>query len=143
MQIIGDTLQERGHEIGVTTKRRRRCGWLDLELVKFTTLVNGYTALCMTKLDILDSFEKVLVGVGYTIDGKPLDSFPSQIADLARVQVVYKEMDGWLTDTTGIRDFAQLPPKAQDYVRFIENTLQVPIKWVGVGQGRESIIEVY
>ena len=143
LNVIGDTLQERGHEIGVTTKRRRRCGWLDLELLKYTTMVNGYTALCMTKLDILDTFEKIMVGVSYTIDGKPLESFPSQIADLARVEVVYKEMDGWLQDTTGIRDFAQLPQKAQDYVRFCESQLQVPIKWVGVGQGRESIIEVY
>lgn len=136
-------MQERGHEIGVTTKRRRRCGWQDLELLKYTTLVNGYTAMCMTKLDILDTFDKIMVGVGYTLDGKRMDSFPSQIADLARVEVIYKEMDGWLQDTTAIRDFAQLPQKAQDYVRFCESQLQVPIKWVGVGQGRESIIEVY
>ncbi|GAB0088324.1 Adenylosuccinate synthetase [Sergentomyia squamirostris] len=140
---IGDTLQSRGFEIGVTTKRKRRCGWLDLVLLRYTSIVNGYTHLCLTKLDILDTLKEIKVAIGYKLNGKPLDYFPGSVTDLANVEVEYTTLPGWETCTENVREFSQLPKNAQDYVRFIEKDLQVPVKWVGVGKGRESIINVY
>lgn len=86
-QEIGDQLQQRGHEIGVTTKRKRRCGWLDLFLLKYTNMVNGYTALCLTKLDILDKLPEIKLGIGYSLRGERIEYFPSNIADLSSVKV--------------------------------------------------------
>ncbi|XP_055697715.1 adenylosuccinate synthetase [Phlebotomus papatasi] len=140
---IGDTLQARGFEIGVTTKRKRRCGWLDLVLLRYTSIVNGYTHLCLTKLDILDTFKEIKVGIGYKLNGKRIENFPGSVTDLANVEVEYATLPGWETCTENVREFSQLPKNAQDYVRFIENDLKVPVKWVGVGKGRESIINVY
>ncbi|CAD7084206.1 unnamed protein product [Hermetia illucens] len=139
---IGDMLQERGGEIGVTTKRKRRCGWLDIPLLKYTSLVNGYTAICLTKLDILDTLPEIEVAVGYSLDGKPIDYFPGSISDLGRIEVKYKTLPGWQTGTENVREFSELPVNAQNYIRFIENELAIPVRWVGVGKGRESIINV-
>ncbi|KAJ6638913.1 Adenylosuccinate synthetase, partial [Pseudolycoriella hygida] len=139
---IGELLQTRGAEIGVTTKRKRRCGWLDLPLLHYTGIVNGYTAICLTKLDILDTLAEIKVGVGYKIDGVKTNIYPGSISDLAKVEVEYKTLPGWQASTTNVREFQQLPRQAQAYVRFIEKELQVPVRWVGVGKGRESIINV-
>lgn len=139
---IGSLLQTRGGEIGVTTKRKRRCGWLDLVLLKYTSGINGYTAICLTKLDILDTFKEIKVGIAYENDGKKLDHFPGSISDLAKVEVRYVTLSGWQESTEGVRKFDELPKNAQNYVRYIEQYLEVPVKWVGVGKGRESIINV-
>ncbi|XP_055852135.1 adenylosuccinate synthetase [Episyrphus balteatus] len=139
---FGDLLQSRGFEVGVTTKRKRRCGWLDLGLLKYTSLVNGYTCICLTKLDILDTFKEIEVGIGYKIDGKVVDHFPGTISELEKIEVIYTTLPGWNSCTENIRDFKELPKNAQDYVRFIEKHLDVPVRWVGVGKGRESIINV-
>lgn len=139
---IGELLQTRGGEIGVTTKRKRRCGWLDLVLLKYTSLVNGYTNLCLTKLDILDVFEEIQIAIAYKINGEKLEHFPGLITELGKVEVEYVTLPGWKTSTESVRDFGQLPQNAKSYVRFIEQYLQVPVKWVGVGKGRESIIKV-
>lgn len=139
---IGNLLQTRGGEIGVTTKRKRRCGWLDLVLLKYTSAINGYTALCLTKLDILDTLKEIRVGVSYKIDGKKLDHFPGSISDLGKVEVDYVTLLGWQKSTEGVRKIDELPENAQKYVRYIEQYLEVPVKWVGVGKGRESIINV-
>uniref|UniRef100_A0A336KE12 Adenylosuccinate synthetase n=1 Tax=Culicoides sonorensis TaxID=179676 RepID=A0A336KE12_CULSO len=139
---IGSLLQTVGGEIGVTTKRLRRCGWLDLVLLKYTAMVNGYTAICLTKLDILDTLAEIKVATGYKINNTPLEHFPGSISDLASVEVEYKTLPGWQTSTANVREFTQLPEKAQSYVHFIEDYLGIPIKWIGVGKGRESIITV-
>ncbi|XP_051160748.1 adenylosuccinate synthetase [Leptopilina boulardi] len=136
----GDLLQNRGREFGVTTKRRRRCGWLDLPLLRFTALVNGYTALCLTKLDILDTLSKIKICVGYHLNGEEIDYVPSNSVEFAKVEVIYEEMDGWKSSTEGARSLDKLPPNAQKYVRKIEDYLGIPVKWIGVGAGRESII---
>ncbi|XP_075147779.1 adenylosuccinate synthetase [Haematobia irritans] len=141
---IGELLQTRGFEVGVTTKRKRRCGWLDIPLLRYTSLVNGYTCICLTKLDILDTLDEIKVAVAYKrADGKTLDHFPGTIAELASIEVEYAVLPGWKTCTENIRDFKELPENAQKYVRFIEKELSVPIRWVGVGKGRESIINVH
>ncbi|KAH8408776.1 hypothetical protein KR215_012077 [Drosophila sulfurigaster] len=141
---VGELLQTRGFEVGVTTKRKRRCGWLDIPLLKYTSLVNGYTCICITKLDILDTFEEIKVGINYKrSNGEKLDHFPGTISELGAIEVEYAVLPGWKTSTEHIRNFKELPENAQNYVRFLESHLSVPVRWVGVGKGRESIINVH
>ncbi|EDW24684.1 GL24277 [Drosophila persimilis] len=141
---IGDLLQTRGFEVGVTTKRKRRCGWLDIPLLRYTSLVNGYTCICLTKLDILDTLPEIKVAVSYKkANGDKLDHFPGTIAELGNIEVEYAVLPGWQTSTEHIRNFKELPENAQHYVRFLEKELSVPVRWVGVGKGRESIINVH
>uniref|UniRef100_A0A8D0GUU9 Adenylosuccinate synthetase n=1 Tax=Sphenodon punctatus TaxID=8508 RepID=A0A8D0GUU9_SPHPU len=140
---LGELLQSRGREFGVTTGRKRRCGWLDLVLVKYAHMINGFSALALTKLDILDTFEEVKVGVEYLLDGKPIPYVPANHELLSQVTVVYETLPGWRCGTTEARSFGELPAQAQAYIRFIERYLGVPVKWVGVGKFRESIIKLF
>ncbi|KAK0175056.1 hypothetical protein PV327_008840 [Microctonus hyperodae] len=133
-------LQSRGHEVGVTTNRNRRCGWLDLVFLKYTAMINGYTSICLTKLDIMDILPNIEICVGYRLDDKDLDNIPSAASEFGRVQPVYKTFDGWNASTENVRSWDELPINAQQYVRFIEEYLSIPVKWIGVGAGRESII---
>uniref|UniRef100_A0A8C9ST92 Adenylosuccinate synthetase n=1 Tax=Scleropages formosus TaxID=113540 RepID=A0A8C9ST92_SCLFO len=126
---IGALLQSRGSEVGVTTGRRRRCGWLDLVLVRYAHMINGFTALALTKLDILDTLPEINVGVAYMVDGQPLPSFPANMDILSKVSVEYRTLPGWKCSTEGVRSFTELPPEAQEYIRFIEDFLQVPGKF--------------
>lgn len=139
----GDNLQTLGREIGVTTKRKRRCGWLDCVLLRYTNMLNDYSALALTKLDVLSTLDEIKVGTKYTLDGKLLDSPPTNANKLSRVEVIYESLKGWKQDITNVRRFEDLPTEAQEYVKFIEKHVEVPIKWIGVGQGRDAIIKVY
>lgn len=154
-------MQTKGAEIGVTTRRVRRCGWLDLPVLRHSSLVNGYSAICLTKLDILDTLKEIKIAVklvpkfvwecfetnqnlfSYKLNGKVIYNFPGSISDLAGVEVEYVTLPGWEQSTANVRDFRDLPKAAQDYVHFIQKDLDVPVKWIGVGKGRESIIKVY
>ncbi|KAG6455275.1 hypothetical protein O3G_MSEX009125 [Manduca sexta] len=138
----GRLLQDRGHEVGVTTKRVRRCGWLDLVVVRYTAMVNGYTSLCLTKLDILDTLKEIKVGVAYKLNGKKIDYFPSSMTELSNVEVEYITLPGWACSIEDVRELSKLPEQAKNYVKAIEDFLQIPVKYIGVGQGRESIISV-
>lgn len=138
---VGETLQDVGAEYGVTTGRKRRCGWLDLVVLKYSNLINGYTSLNITKLDVLDKFKEIEVGVAYKLNGKELPSFPEDLIDLAKVEVVYKKFPGWEQDITGIKKYEDLPENAKNYLKFIEDYLQVPIQWVGTGPARDSMLE--
>lgn len=138
---VGETLQDVGAEYGVTTGRKRRCGWLDLVVLKYSNLINGYTSLNITKLDVLDKFKEIEVGVAYKLNGKELPSFPEDLIDLAKVEVVYKKFPGWEQDITGIKKYDDLPENAKNYLKFIEDYLQVPIQWVGTGPARDSMLE--
>lgn len=140
--MIGDSLQSRGGEFGVTTKRKRRCGWLDLFLLQFTNMVNGYTALCVTKLDILDDFDEIKLGVGYKLNGVQLESMPSTASELEKVDVEYITMPGWKCSTENVRKYKDLPENAKKYIEEITNFLNVPVRWIGVGKDRESIITI-
>ncbi|KAI4814674.1 adenylosuccinate synthase, like [Pseudochaenichthys georgianus] len=139
----GDLLQSRGREFGVTTGRKRRCGWLDLILVRYAHMVNGFSAIALTKLDILDTLPEIQVGVAYKVDGKPLLSFPANMDVLTRVCVDYETLPGWGCSTEDARSFEELPLNAQKYIRFIEDFLQVPVKWAGVGKSRESMVKLF
>uniref|UniRef100_A0A674JAE4 Adenylosuccinate synthetase n=1 Tax=Terrapene triunguis TaxID=2587831 RepID=A0A674JAE4_9SAUR len=140
---IGELLQSQGQEFGVTTGRKRRCGWLDLMLVRYAHMINGFSALALTKLDILDTFPEIKVGVEYQLEGKPIAYFPANQELLNKVSVGYETLPGWQCSTEQARSFADLPPQAQSYVHFIERYLGVPVKWVGVGKFRESIIKIF
>lgn len=136
----GETLQTVGAEYGVTTGRKRRCGWLDLVVLKYSNAINGYTHLNITKLDVLDSFKEIKVAVAYHYNGKKLESFPEDLIKLGKVEVEYVTLPGWEQDISKITDYNDLPENAKKYLQFIENFLDVPVKWVGVGPARESML---
>ena len=136
----GRRLQEVGREWGVTTGRKRRCGWFDLVLVKYSTTVNDYTVLNLTKLDVMDDFEEIRVATHYKIDGQETDDFPADLDAIERLEPVYKTIPGWKTPTTGCKKWEDLPGKAQEYVSYIEKEVGVPVKWIGTGPRREDMI---
>jgi len=140
---IGKTLQTIGHEIGVTTGRTRRCGWLDIPLLRWTDMLNNYTAVALTKLDILDDFDEIKIGVNYKKKGQVVDHFPSSEQEFEGIEVEYITLPGWKTPISGCRTFEELPPNAQDYVRKIEESMGKPVRWIGVGQARDAIITRY
>ncbi|EHA49567.1 hypothetical protein MCOR27_008352 [Pyricularia oryzae] len=139
---IGTKLQDIGREWGVSTGRKRRCGWLDLVVVKYSAAINHYTSLNLTKLDVLDTFPTLKVAVAYKdpATGEELDFFPADLSLLERCEVVYKEFEGWNTPTTHIKKFEELPAQARQYVEFIEQYVGVKVGWIGTGPDREDMI---
>eukprot|EP00271_Cylindrocystis_brebissonii_P000225 TRINITY_DN10272_c0_g1_i1.p1 TRINITY_DN10272_c0_g1~~TRINITY_DN10272_c0_g1_i1.p1 ORF type:complete len:531 (-),score=109.35 TRINITY_DN10272_c0_g1_i1:835-2427(-) len=137
----GEALRAAGFEFGTTTGRPRRCGWLDLPALAFASAINGFTALNLTKLDVLSGLPVIKLGVAYKgPDGSILPSVPADIDLLSKVEVVYEEMEGWKEDITGVREFAALPAAARAYVERIEELSGVPIRYIGVGPGRDALI---
>ena len=137
---IGEKMQSVGREWGVTTGRKRRCGWLDLVILKYSTAINHYTSLNLTKLDILDDFDEIKVATAYKVDGEELPSFPATNEVLSKVEIVYKTFPGWKSETTGVNTFNGLPENARKYIEFVEEFVGAPIKWIGTGPGREAMI---
>jgi len=137
---LGAWIQKEGHEFGVTTGRPRRCGWLDIPLLRFTNQVNGYTALCLTKTDILDKLDEVKIGVNYKKDGKVISHYPSGNFQFDGLEVEYITMPGWKTSIANCRNFNELPENCKNYVLKIEELLGLPMKWVGVGPSRDAMI---
>ncbi|KXX79064.1 Adenylosuccinate synthetase [Madurella mycetomatis] len=139
---VGQKLQQIGREWGVSTGRKRRCGWLDLVVLKYSASVNYYTAWNLTKLDVLDTFPIIKVAVAYKDPqtGQELDYFPADLGYLETCEVVYKEFEGWKTATTAVKTFEALPRQAQAYVKFIEEFTSIPVKWVGTGPARDDMI---
>ena len=134
----GKHLQEKGHEFGTTTSRPRRCGWLDLMVVKHSCMLSGVTHLAITKLDVLNGLDEIKICTGYEIDGKKLDGFPSAIEDASKVDPVFETFDGWDSiqdDPSGMND---LPKEAQSYLSFIESYLGIPIHVVSTGPKRDE-----
>ena len=136
----GEYLSKTGGEIGVTTGRRRRCGWFDAVIARYATRVNGITDYFLTKLDVLSSLETVPVCVGYTVDGKRTDDMPMTQSDIARAVPVYEELAGWWEDISAAREFDELPAKARDYVLRLEELAGAPVSCIGVGPGRDQTI---
>jgi adenylosuccinate synthase len=118
-------LQTVGAEFGVTTGRKRRCGWLDVVVLRYSNMINQYTSLNLTKLDVLDEMDEIKIGVRYLVDGKPLDSFPADLSLLQQVTVEYETLPGWKKSIQTCRRFEDLPVNAQKYVRRIEELLKV------------------
>ncbi len=137
-----DRLRDLGAEFGATTGRPRRPGWYDGAVVRHAAAVNGLTALAVTKLDVLDTFDEIRLGVGYTLDGTRLDAFPVRSAELERVVPVYETCAGWGTGTGRSRSWAELPAGARSYLEQIEANAGVPIRFVSVGSARDQIVRV-
>lgn len=139
--ILGETFQKEGHEYGTTTARPRRCGWLDTFMLNYTTSVNGYTEINLTKLDVLSHFDSISIGVAYIVRGRKMTYYPSSLNTLAEAEVEYVTMPGWKgVDITGVRRFEDLPQTAQSYVLKVEQLIGVPITSIGVGPSRDAII---
>ena len=136
----GISLRDFGVEYGATTGRPRRCGWLDLPVLKYSVMLSGVTELMMTKSDVLTHFETLQVCTAYKINGSETDELPFDIN--APVEPIYREMPSWKKDLTGITDKADLPAELLDYVAFIEKEVGVPVSYVSVGPDREQIIKM-
>ena len=132
----GERLASIGHEFGSTTGRPRRCGWLDLVALKYSIALSGINQLAITKLDVLDSFEEIKVATGYQGG-----NFGNSAERIRQSQVDYTKLQGWQSDTSGVRSYAQLPAAARAYLEFVEDYTETPIAYVSVGPERESIIE--
>ena len=138
----GQRLGERGHEFGVVTGRKRRCGWFDAALVRQTCATSGVKGIAFTKLDVLDGFETLKICVGYELDGKTLDYLPFAADQQARCVPIYEEMDGWSESTEGARSWADLPANALKYVRRVEELIECPVALVSTSPEREDTILV-
>jgi len=143
---VAEPLREKGHEYGATTGRARRLGWLDLVSLKFSSEVNGFTGLAVTRVDTLEGVPELKVGVGYTLDGKSISLPPTSDEEFTRCVPVYKTFKGWAPLPTAtwqaMKKFSDLPVEAQTYLNFISSSLGVPISHVGIGPRREDVIVI-
>lgn len=138
----GQRLGERGHEFGTVTGRKRRCGWFDAVLVRQSCAISGVTGIALTKVDVLDGLDKVKICVGYRLNGKVLDYFPSHAAEQATVEPIYEEMDGWQGTTAGARSWADLPAQAIKYIQRVQELIETPVALVSTSPEREDTILV-
>jgi len=134
----GKTIRNLGHEYGAVTGRERRCGWIDLVALKYAIMVNGVTHLIMMKSDVLDAFETIKACVAYKQNGTKIDYFPYNIED--SIEPVYKEFPGWKTDMTKFTSEEQFPEAFNNYIKFLEEELETPIKIISIGPDREQTI---
>lgn len=140
---IGTMLQVRGAEVGTTTNRTRRCGWLDMVGLKYAVRVNGITDICLTKLDVLDELSEVLVCTGYRLpDGRVLTAFPLDHDEFAQAEPCYDVLPGWQSDTSGVTHYADLPPNAKRYIEYVSTMAGVPISLISVGSRRHQTIRL-
>jgi adenylosuccinate synthase len=140
----GDMLREGGPrpEYGSTTGRPRRCGWFDGVAARYTARLNGLTGAVLTRLDVLDPFPTIKVCTAYRIGARTVETMPASLADLNNAEPVYTELPGWQEGTAGVRSYDDLPPAAQDYVRFIQDILETPLCLISVGPEREQAISL-
>lgn len=140
LDATGDRIRELGHEYGTTTGRPRRCGWLDLVTLKYAKRVNGLTALSVNHLDTIGKFDKIQVCVAYDCNGTVTEDFSTNLEFLAEAKPVYKEFEGNFGDIVSCETFEELPEQAKDYIRFIEEYIGIPVKFIGTGADREAMI---
>jgi len=136
---VGERIRKEGSEFGATTGRPRRCGWVDLPALKYAIMINGVTELSMMKSDVLDSFETIRVCTHYLVNGEKLDYFPFDIID-AEITPVYEDVKGWNCDLTKLSSYDEAPSELKDYVKYLEEKLEVPIKVVSVGPDRKQTL---
>ncbi|HKF47675.1 MAG TPA: adenylosuccinate synthase [Terracidiphilus sp.] len=135
---VGDHLRARGNEYGAVTGRPRRCGWLDIPLLRYSNQVNGAEWLVVTKMDVLDELDEIPVCVGYEVGGKISDEIPADVRGLDAIKPVYRKLKGWQESTEGITDFDKLPAAAREYLRFQERESGARIGMVSTGPDREQ-----
>lgn len=134
----GERLRAQGHEFGTTTGRPRRCGWLDLVALRYAVMVNGFTEMALTKLDVLTGFSEIPVAMDYRYRGRTLREFSAICEILQECQPIYERLPGWQEPLSDCRDFSELPTAAQKYIRFIEDEVGIPISIISVGPGDEQ-----
>jgi adenylosuccinate synthase len=139
---IGEFLGSRGHEFGVVTGRKRRCGWFDAVLVRQAVAVNGIKGIALTKLDVLDGLDEIRVCTGYRLDGETIDYLPASQGAQARVEAVYETLEGWKATTRGARSWNDLPAQAVKYVRYIEELTGAPVALLSTSPERDDTILV-
>jgi adenylosuccinate synthase len=139
-EVMGERVRTLGNEYGATTGRPRRCGWFDAVVVRYAVRVNGLSALAVTKLDVLDTLEKIGLCTGYEIDGQLVTEFPGDLADLENIMPHYEWFDGWMSSTADARTLEALPAQARKYLDRIEELVESPIRYVSVGTRRDQII---
>jgi len=137
---VGEHIRKRGQEFGAVTGRPRRCGWLDLPLLRYSNMINGVSWLVVTKLDVLDELPEIPMCVGYKINGKKVSEVPADVTGFDKVECVYKDLPGWQKSTRGITAFEQLPPRAREYLSFLEKESGARIAMVSTGPERDETI---
>ena len=140
---VGQWLGEKGHEYGVVTGRKRRCGWFDAVLVRQTVKTSGITGIALTKLDVLDGLEEIKVCVGYELNGKRIDYLPASMGSQAAVTPIYDSLEGWSETTAGARSWSELPAQAVKYVRYIEELIGAPVAMLSTSPERQDTIHVH
>ncbi len=138
----GDRMRERGREFGATTGRPRRCGWLDAVLVRYSVRINGTDSLVLTKLDVLDELEHIRVAVAYRAGGELFDQYPSDPRFLFEAEPVYEEFEGWLTETSSVRTYEELPAAARAYIEGVSKMVGCKVGYVSVGPSRAALIRI-
>jgi adenylosuccinate synthase len=139
---IGEKLRNEGMEFGTTTGRKRRCGWLDLEILRFASRVNGFNEIAITKLDVLDIFEEIKIATHYTKNGKKVNYEDLAVSDLDKVKPVYVTLKGWNKKSKGIKNYEELPKEAKDYITFIGKFLGLKIRYISTGSNRNETIQI-
>ena len=139
---IGEFLGQKGHEFGVVTGRKRRCGWFDAALVRQSVATNGITGIALTKLDVLDGLEELKICIGYMLDGEQIDHLPASQGAQARVEPIYVTLEGWKESTVGARSWADLPAQAIKYVRQVEELIGAPVALLSTSPERDDTILV-
>ncbi len=142
MDDVGEKMVQIGGEYGTVTGRRRRCGWLDTVALRYATRINGLTDIALTKLDVLSEFDRLKVCVAYETDEGRFDEFPRQQRVLYESRPVYEELPGWAEDISGARSLEDLPPKARDYIAYVEKAAGVPVTMVSVGPQRAATLNL-
>jgi adenylosuccinate synthase len=145
---IGKSIAKKGGEFGTTTGRARRCGWLDLVVTKYSSSLSGFTGLAMTKIDVLGGFDQLKVCIHYTLNGKKVHTIPADLRKLERCEPKYRTVPGWdEIDQTSMekilkKGFPALPKQMQNYVRFVEKEMHVPVVLLGLGRRRNEILDL-
>jgi adenylosuccinate synthase len=139
---LGKEIREKGGEYGATTGRPRRCGWMDMMVLRHSARINGLTGIAITKLDVLDGIKTIKICTSYKYKGKIYKEFPKEISIIEGCTPIYKEMKGWSTSTAGITDFNKLPKAAKAYLKKIESLLRVEVQLISTGPKRDEIIQL-
>jgi len=142
LDAMGEQLRARGNEFGAVTGRPRRCGWLDLPLLRYSAMINGISWLVVTKLDVLDELTEIPICVRYRINGKETAEIPAQDSGYAKIEPIYEKMPGWKTSTQGVRSMEKLPKAARTYLAFVEKETGARVGMVSTGPDREQTIVV-
>ena len=138
---IGKTLRTNGGEFGTTTGRPRRCGWLDIPMLRYSLMLNGVTSINLTKLDVFSGFDEIKIGTRYIHNGQEIHEMPASLKTFSEVTVEYETLPGWKESIAKCRSFSELPTNCQAYVRRVEELIGQRIRWIGVGPNRADIID--